>query len=137
MGSDPLIVEDSCRLLNGIDNGSSPASVTWALLHMLSASSLEAGLLPPVGAQPHEPFRHHPRLLHRDLFPGLQGGPAREVPEGSWSAGIVSDQAVLHLEHPHHPADGLGLQPLLLLAAPLPPLQVQHAREPPRAVAGD
>lgn len=39
---DPLIVEDSCRLLNGIANGASPASVTWALLDdLLSASSLE------------------------------------------------------------------------------------------------
>lgn len=40
---DPLIVDESCRQVNGIAKGASPASVTWALLaDMLSASSLEA-----------------------------------------------------------------------------------------------
>jgi len=39
---DPLIVDESCRQANGIAEGASPASVTWALLaEMMSTSSLE------------------------------------------------------------------------------------------------
>jgi len=40
---DPLVVDESCQRVNGIAEGDSPGSVTWALLtDMLSASSLEA-----------------------------------------------------------------------------------------------
>jgi len=39
---DPLIVDESCQQVNGIAEGASPSSVTWALLaDVLSTSSLE------------------------------------------------------------------------------------------------
>mmetsp|Transcript_47166 Transcript_47166/g.145930 ORF Transcript_47166/g.145930 Transcript_47166/m.145930 type:complete len:426 (+) Transcript_47166:171-1448(+) len=105
-------------------------------LQVRQDAGAQGGLLPAVRAEPHEPLCHRAGLLHRDLLPGLPRGPGGEEPEGAGADGLVPHQALLHLQHSHHPADRPGLQPLLLLTALVQALQVQHACEPGGPVAG-
>ena len=60
-------------------------------------------------AEPHQPHRHGARLHRRHLFPGLPRGPPDQVPARARTAGLVPDQVVLHLQHPHHLTGVLAL----------------------------
>ena len=53
-------------------------------------------------------------LPHLQLA-GLPCRSCREEPEDAWPARHLPHQAVLHQQHPHHPADRLGVQHVLLL----------------------
>mmetsp|Transcript_45881 Transcript_45881/g.114087 ORF Transcript_45881/g.114087 Transcript_45881/m.114087 type:complete len:335 (+) Transcript_45881:760-1764(+) len=94
------------------------------------------GLLPQQPAQHHQPPGHRAGLPGRHLLPGLPRGPGDQAPEGAGVLSPVPHQALLHVQHAHHPADLPGVEPLLLLAAPLQAVQVQPARQPPGTVAG-
>mmetsp|Transcript_59204 Transcript_59204/g.125849 ORF Transcript_59204/g.125849 Transcript_59204/m.125849 type:complete len:220 (-) Transcript_59204:493-1152(-) len=66
----------------------------------------------------------------------MEGGPPRQVPEVPRPGGNLPHQALLHLQHAHHPADRARVQPLLRQPAPVQPRPHQHTRAHPRQVAG-
>mmetsp|Transcript_61191 Transcript_61191/g.162654 ORF Transcript_61191/g.162654 Transcript_61191/m.162654 type:complete len:336 (+) Transcript_61191:492-1499(+) len=98
-------------------------------------SGVEGGLLQADGPKPHESVGHAVYILRGDLLPGISGRPVVQVPQDARAPRHLPGAVVLHIQHLHHPADGPGLQPLLLLAALVPEIQVEHARQSPRAVA--
>mmetsp|Transcript_14742 Transcript_14742/g.46320 ORF Transcript_14742/g.46320 Transcript_14742/m.46320 type:complete len:286 (-) Transcript_14742:173-1030(-) len=61
--------------------------------------------------------------------------PPRQVPETPRPARDLPHQALLHLQHAHHPPDRTCLQSLLPLPAPLQPLPGRLPRRPRRQVA--
>mmetsp|Transcript_31511 Transcript_31511/g.72155 ORF Transcript_31511/g.72155 Transcript_31511/m.72155 type:complete len:218 (-) Transcript_31511:1457-2110(-) len=63
-------------------------------------------------------------------------GSARQVSEVSGTTGILPHQALLHLQHAHHPADGAGLQSLLCFTDVVQPGPHQPSGAPPGKMAG-
>ena len=72
----------------------------------------QGGLLPPEPAQPDKPRRHGPHLRRRHLLPGLPRRPADQVCPVPRPVQQLPHQAVLHQQHPDHPAERPRLQPL-------------------------
>lgn len=52
----------------------------------------------------------HACPTHSPLLTGIQGGPAHQVSPLPWPVQYLPHQALLHLQHPHHPAVCPGLQ---------------------------
>lgn len=63
-------------------------------------------------------------------FSGLPSGPAHQVGSLPRPVQHLPYQAFLHLQHPHHPAVGPGVQPIRHLPDVVSPLQWQPAGQP-------
>ena len=68
-------------------------------------------------AQRHQLVGHSFGVRDCDLLPGLPCRSARQVPAPAKRSRNLPDQVVLHLEHPHHLADCLGIQLVLYVPA--------------------
>ena len=95
----------------------------------------QGGPLPTEPSQPDQPAGDRARLRDCHLLPRMEGQSARQVPKVPRTVRHLPDQAVLHLQHAHHPPDGARLEPLLYLAAPIQPCPDQRPRPPARQVA--
>jgi len=67
-------------------------------------------------AQPHEPPRHRLHLRGRHILPRIPCGPTHQVGPLQRPVQFLPHQAVLHFQHPDHPAVCVGVQSLHDLA---------------------
>mmetsp|Transcript_8120 Transcript_8120/g.50241 ORF Transcript_8120/g.50241 Transcript_8120/m.50241 type:complete len:403 (-) Transcript_8120:4291-5499(-) len=90
------------------------------------AAGPQGSILQAEPPQHHQPLGNRGGLLDRHLLPRFSRGPSGPFQEDSRSTGDVSHQALLHLQHAHHPSLCIGVQPVLHLSAPLEEVQGEH-----------